>query len=176
MRRGGGNDAAPPECDGKRKFRTRDRDRQLAPDTNIRLARLRAARLETDARLTAWAAKLDDAWLAQDQVWYSGAAKRDMAASDIAVNEQRFARNITNVVSADEFGTIADGSVGEFMKFLPGISIDYVGGTANTISMDGVPANYVPVTVAGFDPMLVGRKATEMVHVRPTARPPAARA
>ncbi len=42
-------------------------------------AALRAAREATDARLNAWAAKVDDAWLAQDQVWYSGAAKRDMA-------------------------------------------------------------------------------------------------
>ena len=38
-----------------------------------------AARVDADAKLIAWAAQLDDAWLAQDQVWYSGAAKRDMA-------------------------------------------------------------------------------------------------
>ena len=49
---------------------------------------------------------------------------REMDASSIAINEQRFAKNITNVVSADAFGTIADGSVGEFMKVLPGISSD----------------------------------------------------
>lgn len=40
---------------------------------------LRAGREDADARLTAWAARVDDAWLAQDQVWYSGAAQRDMA-------------------------------------------------------------------------------------------------
>ena len=42
-------------------------------------ATLRAAREETDARLAGWAARVDDAWLAQDQTWYSGAAQRDMA-------------------------------------------------------------------------------------------------
>jgi TonB-dependent receptor len=78
-------------------------------------------------------------------------ASREMDGAAIAINEQRFAPNITHVVSAGEFGISADGSVGEFLKFLPGISVDYVGGTANTISLDGVPANYVPVTVGGFD-------------------------
>lgn len=69
----------------------------------------------------------------------------------IAINEQRFAPNIRNVVAADEFGPIAEGNVGEFMKFLPGISIDYVGGDARTISINGVPPQYVPITVGGFD-------------------------
>ena len=78
-------------------------------------------------------------------------ASREMDGAAIAINEQRFAPNITNVVSAGEFGISADGSVGEFLKYLPGISINYVGGTANTISMDGVPANNVPVTLGGFD-------------------------
>ena len=78
-------------------------------------------------------------------------ASREMDGAAIAINEQRFAPNITNVVSAGEFGISADGSVGEFLKFLPGISINYVGGTANTLSMDGVPSNNVPVTVGGFD-------------------------
>ncbi len=40
---------------------------------------LRAVRVVADERLSAWAATVDEAWLAQDQVWYSGAAKRDMA-------------------------------------------------------------------------------------------------
>jgi iron complex outermembrane recepter protein len=78
-------------------------------------------------------------------------ASREMDGAAIAINEQRFAPNITHVVSAGEFGISADGSVGEFLKFMPGISVDYVGGTANTISMDGVPSNNVPVTVGGFD-------------------------
>ena len=78
-------------------------------------------------------------------------ASKEMDGAALAINEQRFAPNISHVVSAGEFGVSADGSVGEFLKFLPGISVDYAGGTANTISMDGVPSNYVPVTVGGFD-------------------------
>jgi iron complex outermembrane recepter protein len=76
---------------------------------------------------------------------------KEMDGAAIAINEQRFARNIVNVVAADEFGHVAEGNVGEFLKFLPGMSIDYVGGDARTISMGGVPSNNVPVSVGGFN-------------------------
>jgi uncharacterized damage-inducible protein DinB len=39
---------------------------------------LAAARVDTDARLIAWAEGLDPAWLAGDQSWYSGAIKQDV--------------------------------------------------------------------------------------------------
>ena len=77
-------------------------------------------------------------------------ASKEMDGAAIAINEQRFASNIVNVVSADEFGQVAEGNVGEFLKFIPGISIDYGGGDARTISMGGVPSNNVPVTIGGF--------------------------
>jgi len=82
---------------------------------------------------------------------FTVATSRQMDGAAAAINEQRFAPNVTNVVAANEFGISADGSVAEFMKYLPGISINYVGGTANTISIDGAPVNNVPITVGGFD-------------------------
>lgn len=56
------------------------------PETPIResggmiedFAALRAARIEADAALAAWAAGLDEAWLAGDLTWFSGAAQREM--------------------------------------------------------------------------------------------------
>lgn len=39
---------------------------------------LRAARIATDERMSAWAADVDEAWLAQDQTWFSGAANREL--------------------------------------------------------------------------------------------------
>jgi iron complex outermembrane recepter protein len=78
-------------------------------------------------------------------------SSKEMEGAAIAINEQRFARNIMNVVSADEFGTIGDGSVGEFMKFLPGITSDYTGGDARRFSINGVPAGNVPISFGGFD-------------------------
>ena len=76
---------------------------------------------------------------------------KDMDGAALAINEQRFARNIINVVAADEFGTVVDGTPGEVMKFLPGITLEYSAGEARTVSMNGVPAANVPITVGGFD-------------------------
>ena len=41
-------------------------------------AELRARRVKADAGIEAWAGRVDDAWLAEDLVWYSGAAQREM--------------------------------------------------------------------------------------------------
>jgi TonB-dependent receptor len=75
---------------------------------------------------------------------------KEMDGAAIAINEQRFSSRIVNVVAADEFGFMAEGSVGEFLKYLPGMAVDYAGGDARTISMGGVPAGYVPITINGF--------------------------
>jgi uncharacterized damage-inducible protein DinB len=39
---------------------------------------LRAQRIKADADIEAWAARVDGAWLAEDLVWFSGAAGREM--------------------------------------------------------------------------------------------------
>jgi len=78
------------------------------------------------------------------------AASREMSGAALAINEQRFAPNMKNVVATDEFGDIAEGNVAEFLKFLPGVNIDYAGGNARDVSIDGVPGDYVPVTLDGF--------------------------
>src|SRR5688572_15853870 len=76
---------------------------------------------------------------------------REMDGAAIAINEQRFAPNIKSVVSTDEFGNVAEGSVGEFLKFLPGVTIEYeAGALARGISINGVPSDNVPVMVNGF--------------------------
>ncbi|MGH7944391.1 MAG: TonB-dependent receptor, partial [Opitutaceae bacterium] len=77
------------------------------------------------------------------------AATREIDSAAIAINEQRFAANIKNVVSTDAFGDIIEGNIGEFAKFLPGVTIDYVATDARTISLRGVGANYTSVTVDG---------------------------
>jgi iron complex outermembrane recepter protein len=77
-------------------------------------------------------------------------ASREMSAAAIAINEQRFAPNIRQVVSTEEFGTVAEGNAAEFLKFVPGITVNYVGGTARGISVEGTPTDNVPVTMNGF--------------------------
>ena len=39
---------------------------------------LRVARVAADARLQDWAGRVTDAWLADDQTWFSGAARREI--------------------------------------------------------------------------------------------------
>ena len=78
-------------------------------------------------------------------------ASREMDGAAIAINEQRFAANIVTVVAADEFGVVPDGNIGEFLKMLPGITMDYRGGDPREISMNGVSSANVPVTIGGFE-------------------------
>jgi iron complex outermembrane receptor protein len=80
---------------------------------------------------------------------FTVAAARDMAASDIAVNEQRYFAGIKNVVAADSFGDIAEGNVGEFAKFLPGVTLARNGSDGVNISLGGVPPSSTPIMVDG---------------------------
>ena len=75
---------------------------------------------------------------------------REMQGAALAINEQRFAPNMKSVVSTDELGNVAEGNVAEFLKYVPGVTIDYVGGNARSISINGVPPANTPVNVDGF--------------------------
>jgi iron complex outermembrane receptor protein len=105
------------------------------------VARLDVSLTGEDGRPSGGVVKLDE---------FRVATSREMDAAAFAINEQRFASNIKNVVSTDEFGNVAEGNVAEFLKFLPGVTIDYTGGNARDISLSGVPSDFVPVTVDGF--------------------------
>ena len=76
---------------------------------------------------------------------------REMEAAAIAINEQRFAPNVKNIVSTDEFGAVAEGNVAEFLRYMPGITVDLSGGDARTVSIDGAPAENTPVTLGGLN-------------------------
>jgi iron complex outermembrane recepter protein len=74
--------------------------------------------------------------------------------ADVAVHEERYSPNLRNVVAADAYGTIAQGNIGEFIKYVPGVSIDY-GGTyssgadATQISVRGFRPDQTAVTMDG---------------------------
>jgi TonB-dependent receptor len=92
-------------------------------------------------------AKTDDGTIVLDA--FKVATQRDMAASDIAVNEQRYAAEIKNVVSTDSFADIADGNVGEFAKYLPGVTLNRSGSDGLTLSIGGVPPGGTPIMMDG---------------------------
>ena len=81
---------------------------------------------------------------------YVVAESQQMEGAALAINEQRFAPNVKTVVAADEFGAASEGDIGEFLKYLPGVSMDYLAGDARQVSLGGVEFNYTPVTFGGF--------------------------
>lgn len=80
---------------------------------------------------------------------FTVAADREMSAQAIAMNEQRLAPNIKNVVAIDEFGDRGAENIGEFLLFLPGVSIETSGSEPTTASVRGFPGNNTGLTVDG---------------------------
>lgn len=81
---------------------------------------------------------------------YTVASMRDTDIASIATNEQRFAPNIKTVIETDAFGDISEGNVGEFLKFLPGVTVDYVAADVRTVSVRGFGPGFTSVSVDGF--------------------------
>jgi iron complex outermembrane recepter protein len=67
----------------------------------------------------------------------------------LATNEQRFSANIKNVVATDAFGDVTEGNVAEFMKFLPGITVDYSDVMPQSIGVRGFDPNLTSVNMDG---------------------------
>jgi len=78
----------------------------------------------------------------------------------LATNEQRFAANIKNVVATDAFGDVIEGNVAEFMRFLPGITIDYSDVMPLGVSVRGFDPSMTNVTTDGASLANASRNAT----------------
>lgn len=114
--------------------------------------------------------------------------------SELALQEERFSPNLKNVVATDAYGIIAQGNVGEFVKFVPGVQVEY-GGTYSSgadatqiqirgfsaeqtqITMDGIPiSNAQPGTLSpavGLDMLSINNASRVEVIKVPTADQPA---
>ena len=66
-----------------------------------------------------------------------------------AIMDQRRNMDITTSVSSDIFGDVADGNVGEFLKYLPGVDLDYVESEARGPRLGGMDGQYVGVSFDG---------------------------
>jgi TonB-dependent receptor len=80
---------------------------------------------------------------------FTVAARRETDGKTIAINEQRYAGEIKNVVASDEYGDVTEGNVGEFLKYIPGVLVDYNAAAARTISVRGLPPSTTPVSMDG---------------------------
>ena len=106
--------------------------------------------VQHDIRLSSQAepVRKDDRPIVLDK--YLVVETQQMEGSAIAINEQRFAPNLKTVVAADEFGAASEGDVGEFLKYLPGVTMDYLAGDARQVSLGGVDFDHTPITFGGF--------------------------
>jgi len=67
-----------------------------------------------------------------------------------AVQAQRRDMNIITSVSSDIFGDVTDGNVGEFLKYLPGVDLDYVESEPRGPRLGGMDGQYVGVSFDGM--------------------------
>lgn len=66
-----------------------------------------------------------------------------------AINTQKSNMNITNVVSADQIGKFPDSNIGDALKRISGINVQYDQGEARFGQVRGTPAEFSSVSVNG---------------------------
>lgn len=66
-----------------------------------------------------------------------------------AINAQKNNVNITNVVSADQIGKFPDSNIGDALKRISGINVQYDQGEARFGQVRGTPADFSSVTING---------------------------
>ncbi|MBP8257333.1 MAG: TonB-dependent receptor [Opitutaceae bacterium] len=84
--------------------------------------------------------------------------EREMSAQFLAINEQRNAPNLKNVVAFDEYGYTTDGNLGEFLKHIPGVAVDYSASIPVGVSIRGFPNLATGISVDGV--LLAGGETT----------------
>jgi iron complex outermembrane recepter protein len=68
-----------------------------------------------------------------------------------AIMDQRAALNAKSVVATDNYGDLTMGDVGEFMKYLPGVALDYLEVDTNAVRIGGLDPKYSTFTQDGND-------------------------
>ncbi|WP_161554804.1 carboxypeptidase-like regulatory domain-containing protein [Ereboglobus luteus] len=92
---------------------------------------------------------------------FSVVADQAMSAQAIAMNEQRHAPNIKNVVALEDLGDFGTENIGEYIRFLPGVAIIDDGEEAGRLALGGFPAEMTNVQLDGGDVASTG-VGTEM--------------
>jgi iron complex outermembrane receptor protein len=113
---------------------------------------------------------------------------RETDARAIATNEQRFAPNLKNVMATDELGDVLGSNVGEFLKFIPGLAMEYseveivgvsvrgIGGSMTAFTSDGasmVSANASPGRTFNMNTLALNNISRIEVTKVPTPATPA---
>ena len=88
---------------------------------------------------------------AKDQVLTLGAfvVASEREGNAKAIMDQRAALNAKSVVATDNYGDLTMGDVGEFMKYLPGVALDYLEVDTNAVRIGGLDPKYATFTTDG---------------------------
>lgn len=78
---------------------------------------------------------------------YNVTTAREGMAQAVALQKISIQNKV--VVAADQFGPVLEGNVGEYLKFLPGVSIDYNVNDARGVSLRGLSTAFTIVAVDG---------------------------
>ncbi len=73
-----------------------------------------------------------------------------------ATQEQRVAISQKSVYASDSFGNVVDSNIGEVVKNLPGVTIDYNGEDASAMRIRGMDPNFALVTLDGNEVASIG--------------------
>jgi iron complex outermembrane recepter protein len=73
----------------------------------------------------------------------------DREGSALAIQQQRFAPNVKNILSSDAFGNVADENLGNFLVRLPGVGTQVLEGDIVFVQVRGIHANLSAVTMDG---------------------------
>ncbi|MDO8542207.1 MAG: carboxypeptidase-like regulatory domain-containing protein [Opitutaceae bacterium] len=66
-----------------------------------------------------------------------------------AIMDQRRNMNVSTSLAADVYGDLTDGNVGEFLKFMPGLDIEYIQSEARGVRIGGMDSEYAGFSVDG---------------------------
>lgn len=80
-------------------------------------------------------------------------AEREMSAQALAMNERRYAPNAKNVVAFDEYGDRSTENIGDFMRFVSGVSVDDSrdSGEANNVMLRGFAGSATGIMLDGAE-------------------------
>jgi TonB-dependent receptor len=82
----------------------------------------------------------------QEEVTVSGV----LTGANRAINQQRTAAGIVNIVSEEQFGAMVDGNIGQALQRLPGLSVDQSqDGSQGSINIRGIAGEFNSVQIDG---------------------------
>jgi TonB-dependent receptor len=74
-----------------------------------------------------------------------------------AIMDQRAANHAVTIIAADKFGGVTMGSVGEILKYMPGVTLEYGESEATGARIGGLPAKYTTAALDGVAISTSGR-------------------